>query len=380
MDFTSTEEQTQLSETLGRWTDKEYGFERRRDIIGSLDGVSAQAWAGLSDLGLLALPVPEALDGFGASGADMFVVMQALGKALLVEPYMATVCGVEFLKHDEGRFADLLGGAAAGTVRLACAMGEEQSRFDRFDVATTVRTDGDQHVLNGRKTVVIHGAQADHLIVSARVTGDRRDHEGISLFVVPGNANGLSRTDYRTIDGMRAADVDLANVRVPDAARIGASGEAWPIIDAVSDYSCALICAEAVGIMQAVMETTLDYLKTRRQFDQPIGAFQSLQHRMADIFIEVEQARSMAMLAASVSKSEDAAKRRHAVSGAMIRVGQAARRVGEEAIQLHGGIGMTNEMKVAHYFKRLTTFGAVDGDVDYHVTRFTSQPGFCYPD
>ncbi|MCX7567962.1 acyl-CoA dehydrogenase family protein [Sulfitobacter sp. F26169L] len=376
MDFNLTQEQTQLSDTLRRWIEKEYDFEARRAIIKSAEGVSADAWSGLAELGLMALPVPEAQDGFGASGSDMFAVMQELGKGLLVEPYLATVSGVQYLKQDAEKHAELLQQVAGGEARIACALGEAQSRYNRYDVAMTAKADGDGYILNGRKTVVVHGAQADHLIVSARTDGDPRDHSGISLFVMAADAKGITRSDYRTIDGMRAADINFADVRVQVASLIGAAGEAWPIIDVVSDYSCALICAEAVGIMQATYETTLEYLKTRRQFDQPIGAFQALQHRMVEMFIEVEQARSMAMLAAARIGSDDAEERRRTVSGAMIRVGQAANRVGEEAIQLHGGIGMTNEMQVAHYFKRLTMFGAVYGDVDHHINRFTHQPAF----
>lgn len=376
MDFNLTQEQTLLSDTLRRWLEKEYDFETRRDIIASGDGISATAWTGLAALGLVALPVPEAQNGFGASGSDMFAVIQELGKGLLIEPYLATVSGIEFLKYAGDKHADVLRQAATGDVRLACALGESQSRFNRFDVALTAKADGEEFVLNGRKTVVIHGAQADQLIVSARTSGGTRDHDGISLLLVPAEANGVTRTDYRTIDGMRAADIDFADVRVGEAAVIGEVGAAWEIIEAVSDYSCALVCAEAVGIMQAVYDTTLDYLKTRRQFDQPIGAFQALQHRMADMFIEVEQARSMAMLAAARVGSDDATERKRTISAAMIRIGQAANRVGEDAIQLHGGIGMTNEMQVAHYFKRLTMFGAVYGDVDHHVARFTQLQGF----
>ncbi len=376
MDFKLTQEQTQLSDTLRRWMEKEYDFETRRDIIASGDGISPQAWTGLAELGLIALPVPEAQDGFGASGSDMFAVMQELGKGLLIEPYLATVSGIEYLKHAGDKHTDLMQQAATGSVRFACALGEAQSRFNRFDVALTAKADGADYILNGRKTVVIHGAQADQLIVSARTGGDTRDHEGITLFVIPANAEGVTRTDYRTIDGMRAADIEFVDVRVGDAALIGDVGAGWQITDAVSDYACALICAEAVGVMQAVYDTTLEYLKTRRQFDLPIGTFQALQHRMVDMFIEVEQARSMAMLAAARVGSDDAAERRRTISGAMIRVGQAANRVGEEAIQLHGGIGMTNEMLVAHYFKRLTMFGANHGDVDHHITRFTQQPAF----
>jgi alkylation response protein AidB-like acyl-CoA dehydrogenase len=376
MDFNRTQEQTQLCDTLRRWTERDYSFEARRDIIGSKAGVSAQAWEALAELGMMALPVPEAQDGFGASGADMFFVMQELGRGLMVEPYLATVCGIEFLKQDAGKFADLLQQAATGALHLACALDEPQARFNRSDVALTARAEGENYILSGRKTVVLHGAQADRLIVSARGSGERRAPDGISLFVVEADAPGISRSDYRTIDGMRAADIDFADLRVTPAMQIGQTGAGWEIIDAVSDYARVLLCAEAVGIMDAVYATTLEYLKTRRQFDQPIGSFQALQHRMAEMFVEVEQARSIAMLAASRVHATDPKARRVAVSAAMIRVGQAARCVGQEAIQLHGGIGMTNEMRVAHYFKRLVVFGAAQGDVDHHINRFTRQPGF----
>lgn len=376
MDFDLTEEQTLLGDTLRRWSARSYSFDRRKQIVESEKGVSNEAWAGLVDLGLLALPVPEQQGGFGASAIDMLVVMQELGRGLLVEPYFPTVCGVEFLKVMSTRYAALLEKVASGTLKLACALGEKQARYELHDVATTAKLIDGHYVLEGCKTVVQHGAQADWLIVSARSRGSQREMQGISLFTVDANAEGVSRQDYRTFDGMRAADIQLSNVRVPEAALIGSEGEGWPLLDAVADFAVSLLCAEAVGVMDALYSATLEHLKTREQFGVPIGNFQALQHRMADMFIELEQARSMSMLAAARARSADAVERRRVLSAAKARIGKAAKFVGQQAIQLHGGIGMTDELPTAHYFKRLTAIEVSFGDVDHHVGRFVEQPSF----
>lgn len=376
MDFNLTQEQKLLGDSLRRWATKDYSFDRRKQIIHSDSGVSGDAWAALTDLGLLALPVPEAQGGFNASAIDMLVVMQELGRALFVEPYFPTVCGVEFLRHAGGQYAAMLQQIAAGKLTLACALGEKQSRHELHDVATTAVFVDAHYVLNGCKTVVQHGAQAGWLIVSARSHGERRNTQGLSLFVVSADSVGLSRLDYRTVDGMRAADITFSNVRVPATARIGAAGEGWPLLDRVADFAVSMLCSEAVGVMDALYADTLDYLKTRQQFGVPIGKFQALQHRIVDIFIELEQARSMSILAAAKARSDDVVERRRTVSAAKARVGRAAKFVGQQAIQLHGGIGMTNELKAAHYFKRLTVIELTLGDSDHHLQRFVNQPSF----
>ncbi|HJV87056.1 MAG TPA: acyl-CoA dehydrogenase [Noviherbaspirillum sp.] len=375
MDFNFTPEQQQFKDALRRFIDKDYTFEDRKKIVYSSKGVSDDAWATLVELGMTALPIPEEQGGFNGSAVDMLVVMQELGRGLVVEPYFATVLGAQFLKLAGGQEA-LLEQIASGELKLAAALGEKQSRHELLDVATAVRPDGDGYVINGTKTVVIHGAQADKLIVSARTGGGERDTNGISLFIVAADAAGIERRDYRTIDCQRAADISFTNVHVPASALLGKAGAGWDILDAAVDYGRALLCAEAIGAMDALNAATLEYLKTRQQFGVPIGKFQVLQHRMADMFMQTEQARSMATLAAVKVSSADVQERRRAVSGAKARVGQALKFVGQQAVQLHGGMGVTNELPAAHHFKRLSMIELTLGDTDHHLARFAAQPGF----
>ncbi|WP_151635026.1 acyl-CoA dehydrogenase family protein [Noviherbaspirillum aerium] len=375
MDFNYTPEQQQFKDALRRFIDKDYTFEHRKKIIHSEQGISDQAWGTLVELGMTALPVPEEQGGFNGSAVDMLVVMQELGRGIVVEPYFATVLGAQFLKLAGGQEA-LLEQVASGELKLAAALGEKQARHDLFDIATTAKADGDGYVINGTKTVVIHGGQAGMLIVSARSGGAQRDTDGISLFVVPADASGVTRRDYRTIDGLRAADIRFDNVRVPASALLGSAGAGWDILDAAADYGATLLCAEAVGAMDALNGATLEYLKTRQQFGVPIGKFQALQHRMAEMFMQAEQARSMATLAAVKVSSADVEERRRTVSAAKARVGQALKYVGQQAIQLHGGMGVTDEMPAAHHFKRLTMIDLTLGDTDHHLARFAAQPGF----
>lgn len=375
MDFNYTPEQQQFKDALRRFIDKDYTFEHRNKIVHSEQGMSDDAWATLTELGMTALPVPEEQGGFNGSAVDMMVVMQELGRGLVVEPYFATVLGAQFLKLAGGQDA-LLEQVASGELKLACALGEKQARHELFNIATTAKADGDGYVINGTKTVVIHGGQAGCLIVSARTAGEQRDTDGISLFVVPADAAGVTRRDYRTIDCQRAADVTFENVRVLASALLGKAGAGWDILDAAADYGATLLCAEAVGAMDALNAATLEYLKTRQQFGVPIGKFQALQHRMAEMFMQAEQARSMATLAAVKVASEDATERRRTVSAAKARIGQALKYVGQQAIQLHGGMGVTNELPAAHHFKRLTMIEMTLGDTDHHLARFAAQPGF----
>ncbi|WP_423681816.1 acyl-CoA dehydrogenase family protein [Undibacterium sp. WLHG33] len=375
MDFALTQEQTQFAEAVRRWVEKDYGFEERKHIIASTEGISAEAWSALAELGATALPIPEDQGGFSGSAIDMMVVMQELGRGLVIEPYFATVFAAEFLKQAKAHF-DVLEQVAGGEIKLAVALHEKQSRHDLSDIATTSTKAGDGYTLNGKKTVVLHGAQADKLIVSARSSGAARDKSGIQLFIVDANAAGVTRQDYRTIDGYRAADISFTNVQLPAIALLGREDGGWELLDAVSDYGVSLLCSEAIGIMEAITSATLEYLKTRQQFGVPIGKFQVLQHRMADMFMEMEQARSMATLAAVKVSSGNAEERRRTLSAAKARIGQAAKYIGQQAVQLHGGMGVTNELPVAHMFKRLTMIELSLGDTDHHLARFVAQPGF----
>ncbi len=375
MNFNYKEEQQQFADALKRWIGRDYGFEQRRAIVASSAGTLDAAWATLAELGMTALPVPEQQGGFDGGAVDLFVVMRELGRGLVVEPYFATVLGAHFLKLG-GRHGALLEKVATGELKLACALGERQSRHELRDIATRAEPGGAGWRLSGEKKAVIHGAEAGVLIVSARSSGARCEEVGISLFAVPIDTPGVHVTGYRTLDGLRAADVRFDAVEVAADALLGEAGAGWDMLEAGADHGAGLLCAEALGVMEALFDTTLDYLKTRQQFGVPIGKFQALQHRMADMYIHLEQARSMALLAAVKLDGSDAAERRRVVAAAKYRVGQAARFIGQQAVQLHGGMGVTDELAAAHYFKRLSMIEVTLGDRDHHLARFIAAPGF----
>jgi len=374
MDFNFKEEQLQFADALRRWVDKDYGFDVRQRIVHSASGVSDAAWNTLVELGMTALPVPEEQGGFSGDAVDMLVVMQELGRGLVVEPYFATVWGAKFLQlagNQHHRLEDV----AKGELKLACALGEKHARHDLSDIKTIASINGEGYRIDGTKTVVIHGGQAGALIVSARSAGTQRDTNGISLFVVPADTPGVVIRDYRTIDGQRAATVQFSHVAVPASALLGKLGGGWDMLEEAADYGVSLLCAEAVGAMDAIFAATLEYVKTRKQFGLAIGSFQALQHRMADMYIHLEQARSMAMLAAA-RMSCDTEERRRVASAAKVRIGQAAKFIGQQAVQLHGGMGVTDELPAAHHFKRLTMIDLTLGDVDHHLERFAAQRSF----
>lgn len=375
MNFNYKEEQQQFADALKRWIARDYGFEQRRAIVASSRGVSDAAWSTLVELGMTALPVPEQQGGFDGGAVDLFVVMRELGRGLVVEPYLATVLGAHFLKLG-GAHGDLLAQVATGELKLACAFGERQSRHELRDIATRAEQAGEGWRLTGEKKAVVHGGEANVLIVPARSGGAQCDEAGISLFAVPLDTPGIQVSGYRTLDGLRAADVCFDGVELAAGALVGQAGAGWDMLEAGADYGAGLLCAEALGAMEALFDATLDYLKTRQQFGVPIGKFQALQHRMADMYIHLEQARSMALLAAVKLDDGDATERRRVVSAAKYRVGQAARFIGQQAVQLHGGMGVTDELAAAHYFKRLSMIELTFGDRDHHLARFVAQPGF----
>ncbi|KFX61599.1 acyl-CoA dehydrogenase family protein [Paraburkholderia fungorum] len=370
MDFTFNDEQQQFADALRRYLDKSYGFEARQAIVQSESGVSDAHWAAFTELGLTALPVPEAQGGFNGSPIDMLVVMQELGRAVVVEPYWATAVGVEALRlagSGQGEDASLLERAAQGEIKLAVAFHEPHARYDLFEVESAASGEGDRQTLRGTKSVVLHGAQADYWIVPARFNGE------IALFVVARDAAGVKITDYRTIDGQRAATLRFEGT---PARRLTGKHAGAAALEHIADYGTVLLCAEAVGALDALNHATVEYTKTRQQFGQPIARFQALQHRMVEMLIHAEQARSVTYLAAVRYTSADADERRRAVSAAKVRVGQAARFVGQQAVQLHGGMGVTNEVAAAHLFKRLAIIETTLGDVDHHLARFAALPGF----
>jgi pimeloyl-CoA dehydrogenase small subunit len=370
MDFDFSDEQRLLKDSVDRLIADQYQFEQRKKYQGAPDGWSREVWQQYAELGLLGLPFQEAFGGFGGGAVETMILMEAFGRGLVLEPYFATVIlGGGLLRQLSGveQQQTLIPQIVQGKLKLAFAHVERQSRYDLADVATTARRDGGDWVLDGAKSVVLHGDCADRLLVTARVSGERRDRSGIGLFMVDPGAAGVSRRGYPTQDGLRAAEVTLSGARVPPRDVIGQAGEALPAIEHVVDEAIAALCAEAVGTMQAMHETTLEYLKTRQQFGRPIGQFQVLQHRSVDMLVALEQARSMALFAAVMAADEDAVERRRSIAAAKVQIGRSGRHVGQEAIQLHGGIGMTMEYKVGHYFKRMTMIDRMFGDADVHL-------------
>jgi pimeloyl-CoA dehydrogenase small subunit len=376
MDFELSSEQQLLGDNVARLMKDRYGFEARKAHQASPSGFSADMWREYAEMGLLGAPFAEEDGGFGGGAVETMIVMQELGKALALEPYLQTVvlCGALIRQGAEaGRRAELIGRIASGETRLSLAHAEKQAGYDLADVATSARKDGASFVLNGEKTLVGQGDSADALIVSARVAGERRGREGIGLFVVEANAPGVTRRGYPTQDGQRAAEIALADVRVEAADALGEPGAGLPMVERAVDEAIAALSAEAVGAMSEALAMTVDYMKTRKQFGAPIGSFQALQHRASDMVVALEQARSMMYLATMSVDESNAAERAKAMSAAKVQIGRSAKFIGQQAVQLHGGIAMTWEYKVGHLFKRLTMIDASYGDADVHTRRLSDQ-------
>ncbi len=373
MDFNLSKEQEQLSDSIQRFVAREYAAEKRKAILKSKEGFSREVWVKLGELGLLALQVPEDHGGMGAGAVEVLLTMNAIGKGLLLEPYLpSAILGTALVRElgSAEQKKSILPRLAAGELIVVPAHGEAGGRYDLERVATRATAAADGFVLEGKKAVVLHAPAADLLLVSARTSGAVDDEAGISLFVVPRDAPGVSLQAYPTLDSQRAADVTLHQVRVPRSSLLGPEGGAFGTLVAVFDLGLAALCAEAVGALQASLDATTEYTKTRKQFGQPIGKFQALQHRMADMLMHVEQARSMSFLAAMRCNDPDAITRRRAVSAAKVLVGQACRYVGQQSIQLHGGMGMTEELLISHYFKRLAAIELSLGDTEHHLEQF----------
>ena len=375
MDFEYSDEQRLFSETLRKFLNTGYGFDARAKIISSSAGFSEDVWAAMAEMGILGVPFDAEHGGFGGNTVDMMVVMEALGEALVVEPYLATVgLGGRFIARGgtAAQQKQILPSLIAGKTKMAFAQTEPGARYELARVSTRATPSGDGWVLEGDKRAVLHGGCADLLVVSARTAGAEGDAHGISVFLVERGAPGVTVSEYRGLDNLRLANVRLSGVRVARAGLLGAEGGGWSLIEEVVDYATALVCAEAVGAIKYAHDATLDYLKTRRQFGVPIGSFQALQHRMVDILIAYEQARSIACLACVKVDTADAPERRRIVSAAKIKIADAARHVSQEAVQLHGGMGMTEELKISHTFRRLTTIAQAFGDADHHLARFAA--------
>jgi alkylation response protein AidB-like acyl-CoA dehydrogenase len=374
MNFEYTEEQRALRDSLERFIEKEYSFDKRRARVRSEESFNREAWERFAELGLLALRVPDDCGGIGGTAVDTMLVMECLGKGLVLEPYLACAVLANTLVNAAGtpeQKQSLLRPAAEGRLLLAAALYEPEARYALNRVTTTAEVTANGWRISGKKALVLGGPSADTFIVAARTSGDADAAEGISLFLVERGTPGLDVRAYHTHDGTHAADIALRSVEVDHVALLGPAGKALPCIEEAVDQVLAALCAEAVGIMVALNDATLDYLKTRKQFGQPIGRFQALQHRMVDMVIATEQARSMTILAAVKADGRDPAERMKYLSGAKAYVGMAARTVGQTAVQLHGGMGVVDELIVSHYFKRLTMIMATLGDTDFHLDRFS---------
>ena len=378
MDFDLSEEQRLLKDSVDGLLEASYDFDQRKKYAKEKGGWSQSVWGKLAEQGLLGLPFSEDDGGFGAGGVETMIVMEALGRALVLEPYLPTVVlGGGFLRR--GGSADQkaahLPGIIDGSKTFAFAQLEKSSRYDLADVRTSAKKKGDGWVIDGEKFVVLNGERADTLIVTARTKGGQRDASGIGVFLVPGDAKGVSKKSYPTQDGLHAADITFTNVEVGADAVIGDPENGLPLIERVVDDARIALCAEAVGAMDESLKATVEYIKTRKQFGVPIGSFQVLQHRAADMFVMLEQARSMAMFATMAGDFENARERATAVAAAKVQIGKSLKFVGEQSIQLHGGIGMTMETKIGHVFKRLTMIESTFGDTAFHLQRVSEGEG-----
>jgi len=374
MDFSFTEEQTLLRNSVAKYLADNCGFEAFKKISRTEPGWSVKNWKAFAELGLLAAPLPEAYGGLGGGPVETMVVMEEFGKALVVEPFVSTVVvGGGFFSHggSDAQKEEWLAKIASGEAVIAFAFAEPQGRFNLADLTTAAKKSGANYVLNGQKAVVLGGPWADTLIVTARTSGGQRDSKGVSVFVVDKKSKGVATRDYPTIDGLHASEITFENVEVPAANLIGTADDGLKLVEQVTDEAIAAHASEAVGCMKVLLDATVEYTKTRKQFGVPIGKFQVLQHRMVDMFINYEQSASITYMV-TLKLGESEVERKKAASAAKVQIGRAGRFVGQQAVQLHGGMGMTDELNVGHHFKRLTMLDALYGNVDHHLKRYAS--------
>ena len=373
MDFNFNEEQTLIQSQVAQFIQRDYEWEKRQVLVASDLGFSSENWKTFAELGWLGISLSEKSGGFGGSALESMIIMEEFGKGLVVEPFLETVilcAGLIDSCGNEEQKADLLGPVISGEMHLALGFTEPQSRFNLADVTTEAKKKNGDYLVSGFKSVVMNGPNADKLIISARTSGKQDDKEGISLFVIDKNLEGVSLRNYPTVDGRRASEVTLENVIIPSSSLLSEEGKGFQHLEGAIDGATLAICAEAVGAMEVLYKTTVEYTKTREQFGQAIGKFQVLQHRMVDMFMEYEQSKSLLYMATikNVEGSKDAKK---AISGLKYQVGRAAKFIGQQSVQLHGGMGVTEELNVGHFFKRLTTIITIFGNTDYHLKRYS---------
>jgi alkylation response protein AidB-like acyl-CoA dehydrogenase len=374
MDFSLNELQTMMADSVGKFIDNEYDFDTRQEYAGSERGFSDDVWKTFAELGWMAVPFAEEDGGLGGGPAEIMVLMQSLARGLVVEPYIANVIlagGILKRFANETQKEQWLHPMIAGELQATLAFNEPQARYELANVATTATKDSNHWVLNGRKGLVLNGGTSDLLLIPARTAGDIGDEHGITLFAVAADSDGLSCNAYATVDGLRAAEITLEGVRVSGDAVLGNVDEGYAALSATIDDATIAVCAEAVGIMYALKDKTVQYSKDRSQFGVPIGSFQALQHRMVDMLMACEQAQSLLMWAV-MTNAEGSDESRRAVSAMKYMIGTAGQKLGEEAVQIHGGMGVTWELDVAHYFKRLTAICTLFGNADWHLDKLAT--------
>ena len=374
MDFKLTEEQTLLKDSVDRFLADEYDLEKRRSLVASEEGFNRNHWKTFADLGWLAMPFSEENGGLGGGPVEVMVLMESFGRNLVVEPYLHVIVTAATLVEelgDEKLRTSILPDIISGEKLIALGHVEPQARYNLSDVATKATETPNGYKISGQKAVVFFGASADHYVISARTQGKQTDESGISIFLVDAQSKGITKRPYPTIDGLKASELVLDDVEINKDALIGESGGAFSAIETMADRAATAACAEAVGIMDCLHEQTLEYLNTREQFGTKLGKFQALQHRSVDMFVACQEARSMAYLA-TLSLSKNRRERIRAVSAAKAHIGKAGRLVGQEAVQMHGGMGMTDELIIGHYFKRLTMIDTFFGNSDFHLERFAA--------
>ena len=376
MDFDLTDEQSLIKEQLDRLLADRYGFEQRRKYMASAEGWSADMWGAYAEMGLMALPFAEEHGGIGGGPVETMIVMEALGRVLALEPYFTTVVlGGGFLSAgaDDSQKAELVPSIAEGSAKWAFAHQERNARYNLAHVEAKAAKDGGSWRISGGKSLVLHGDSADRFVVTARTAGSATDEKGVGVFVVDAKGTGVNRRGYPTQDGLRAAEITFEKAVAEDV--LGVPDDGMKLVCTVVDRAIAALAAEAVGVMNAMHALTLDYLKVRKQFGVPIGQFQVLQHKAVDMYVSAEQMRSIAMFATMMAHSDDAAERAKAMHAAKVELGRGGRIVGENAIQLHGGVGMTMEYAVGHYFKHLTMMNTLFGDADHHLRALAARGG-----
>jgi len=374
MNFNLNQEQQLLKDSVERFVADNYDLERRKALVDSSLGFSRDHWKSMAELGWLGLPFAETDGGFGGTPVDTMLLMESFGKGLVVEPYLASVIlGGGALRRGASKALreSILPGVIDGSRQLTLAYAEVQARFDLEDVVTSARADGNDYVLNGTKSVVLNASSATEIVVSARTSGGQMDQSGITLFLVDAKSDGIERKDYPTVDGFQASEVTFTNVRVARDRVIGDVDRGYPILCDVANDAILALSAEAVGAMEVLYKDTVAYTQERQQFGHPLSDFQVLQHRMVEMFMEYEQCKSL-LYRATLEWANGAPGAQRTIHGLKHLIGRAGIFIGESAVQLHGGMGMTEELRIGHYFKRLIVIDTQFGNTDHHLQKFAA--------